>query len=709
VRGVLSAASTSRAAEAPAVGRLLWGAAAVALLLAVLQAITGTGGEPLEVATQSTAIALAGFVCVFRAVADEADRPAWILLAGGVFCLGSLGIVYVLDEDATLEFPSELPPGLLGYPFTLLAWGLLARRRLPGLPRALWLDAAIGGLALGVVGGAFTFLVAFDGGPLSDMEHSQMLYVVADLTLVGVMLVAGVLAGGRRARTLLWLAAGMAILAAVDSIYAIRVGDGSMAFPPALAVAWTLGCLVASAAALMVDDPPARAESRRLSLVAVPVLSTLGALSVPLAVWGDEKFLTWMASLVLVLSVARLAISLIDNQRAEERRRREEQERRAREEAERANRAKTAFLSRMSHEVRTPLNSILGFAQLLVDDVDGSDRESVERILRAGNHLRQLIDDILDLSSIEAGETAIRLEPVDVGGSVDESIGLMEPFARRMNVRLIRRDALEAPPVVLADAQRLKQALLNLLSNAIKYGGRDSEVIVRIEGRADRARIAVIDAGPGISDEHLPKLFTPFERGSARGSGIEGSGLGLALTKNLVEAMGGEIGLETGSGGSIFWVELPVTERAEIAATDGHDLSRSTIAAGSKTVLYIEDHLSNVALVERLLARRDDYELVSATTGRAGLKLAANVAPDVILLDLDLPDIRGEDVLVELRADPVTATIPVIVVSADATAWRQEELARSGAAAYIVKPLQLASFLATLDAVLGRSTAAPPS
>jgi signal transduction histidine kinase/CheY-like chemotaxis protein len=463
--------------------------------------------------------------------------------------------------------------------------------------------------------------------------------------------------------------------------------------------------VLAAAAAVVVDDPPERARIRRLSLVAVPVLSTLGALSVPLALWGQSKFLTWMSSLVLVLSVARLAVSLVDNQRAEERRRREEDERRAREEAERANRAKTAFLSRMSHEVRTPLNSILGFAQLLVDDVDGSDRESVERILRAGNHLRQLIDDILDLSSIEAGETAIRLEPVDVGGAVDESLALMEPLARRNSVRLIRRDALEAPPVALADAQRLKQALLNLISNAIKYGGSDSEVIVRIEGRGDRARVSVIDGGPGISDEHLPKLFTPFERGSARGSGIEGSGLGLALTKNLVDAMGGEIGLETGSGGSIFWVDLPVTDMPQSVGAPGGELSPATANPGSKTVLYIEDHLSNVALVERLLARRDDYELVSATTGRAGLKLAANVAPDLILLDLDLPDIRGEDVLVELRADPGTAAIPVIVVSADATAWRQEELARSGAAAYIVKPLQLASFLATLEGVLGRSAA----
>jgi signal transduction histidine kinase len=595
VQGVLSGSDAGRPGETPVGARLLWLVAAAALALAAVQAITDIGGETGEVAIQSTAVALAACACLARAVVSPLDRPAWILLAAGLVCLGSLGVLYVLDSDATLEFPSELPPGLLGYPLTLLAWGLLARRRLPGLPRALWLDAAIGGLALGAVGGALVYRSALGGGDLTEMEMSQLLYVVIDLALAGVMLTAGVLAGGRRARTLLLLSAGAALLALVDSIYAARLGSGDPTFTSALAWGWTAGCVVAGAAAVVVDDPPARPAIRRLSLITVPVLGTLAALAVPLALWGRSRFLTWVASAALILSVARLAISLVDNQRAEERRRREEEERRAREEAERANRAKTAFLSRMSHEVRTPLNSILGFAQLLVDDLDGSDRESVERILRAGNHLNQLIDDILDLSSIEAGETAIRLEPVDVGHAVDESIVLMEPLARRMKVRLIRRDAPEAPPVVLADAQRLKQTLLNLVSNAIKYGGSDSEVIVRVEGRGDRARISVIDSGPGIPAEHLPKLFTPFERGSARGSGIEGSGLGLALTKNLTEAMGGEISLETGTGGSIFWIDLPLTELAEAAPVEGDELSPGRASAGSKTVLYIEDHLSNVA------------------------------------------------------------------------------------------------------------------
>src|SRR5215213_3002671 len=195
---------------------------------------------------QATAMVLASLACLARAIAAPEDRPAWILVGLGLLCLGSLGIVYVIDEDATLVVPSELPAGLLGYPLTLLAWALLARRRLPGLPRALWLDAAIGGLALGAVGGAVVYTAALGGGELSDMEFSQLLYVVIDLALAGVMLTAGVLAGGRRARTLLLLSAGAALLALVDAIYAARVGSGETTFTSALAWGWTAGCVVAA-------------------------------------------------------------------------------------------------------------------------------------------------------------------------------------------------------------------------------------------------------------------------------------------------------------------------------------------------------------------------------------------------------------------------------------------------------------------------------
>lgn len=682
----------------------IWAVAVAGLVAVVAQALTGAGGEDLQVALIVAVVALAGLACFARALDQRLDRAAWVLLGTGLVGLGSLGLVYVLDDEAALAFPHDLPLGLLGYPLVLGAWALLARRRLPGLPRALWLDAGIGGLAVGVIGGSLVFHLLLGGGTLNDAETSQLIYVVVDLALAGTMFVAGVLAGGRRAKTLLLMAAGAAGLAAVDIVYADHVGHGDLPFSPGLAAGWCGAIVLASAAAAVAEAPPKPRHRGRFSLVSIPVVAPAAALLMPLLDWGESHLLTWLACTAVFLSLARLGISLIDNQRAEERRRRAEDERRAREEAERANRAKTEFLGRMSHEVRTPLNSILGFAQLLVDDVNGQERQSVERILRAGNHLRQLIDDILDLSSIEAGETPITIEPVDLAAALEESAGLMEPFARRSTVRIVRRDAPDAPAFVSADAQRLKQVLLNLISNAIKYGGSDSEVIVRADPAGDRARVSVIDTGSGIAQEHLDKLFTPFERGSARGSGIEGSGLGLALTKNLVESMDGQIGLETGPDGSTFWFLLTIAPGEQNASGTPPE-SEPAALAGASSVLYIEDHASNVALVERLLARRADYELVTAMTGRAGLKLAASVAPDLVLLDLDLPDIPGEDVLAALRADPVTAHIPVVVVSADATSWRQERLLAAGATAYIVKPLQLASFVATLDTVLGRSTA----
>jgi signal transduction histidine kinase/ActR/RegA family two-component response regulator len=692
--------------ESPLIARVVWVASAVVLTAAVAQAASGAGGDTAQVVLLSLSGALAALACLARALHQRHDRMAWVLLAVGLAALGSLGIVYALDDNAALAFVNELKIGLVGYPLTLAAWALLAARRLPGLPRALWLDSAIGGLALAAVGGTIAYYALFVSGGVASEETSQLIYIVADLTLAGTMVVAGVLAGTRRARTLLVLAAGAAGFAAVDFIYGYRLAGGHTAFSPGLAAGWAAALVVAAGAAAIVDAPPEPRPRGRFSLVSIPVLASAMGLTLHVGDWGEDTFLIWLASAVVLLGLVRLAVSLIDNQRAEERRLREREERRAREEAERANREKTAFLGRMSHEVRTPLNSILGFAQLLVDDVDGPERESVERILRAGNHLRQLIDDILDLSSIEAGETAIEIDVVDVSAVIDESVALMEPVARRTNVRIVRRDAPGAPDAVYADAHRMKQAVLNLLSNAVKYGGSDAEVIVRVDGDAQRARVSVIDSGPGIAQEHLEKLFTPFERGSARGSGIEGSGLGLALTKNLVESMNGQIGLDTGRDGSTFWFELPAADLGQVAAGPAAaELAPSAAAEGTRNVLYIEDHLSNIALVERLLARRDDYELVTATTGGAGLKLAATVVPDLVLLDLDLPDMRGEDVLLELRADPATADIPVVVVSADATVWRQEQLTQAGAAAYIVKPLQLASFVATLDAVLGRAGA----
>ena len=355
-----------------------------------------------------------------------------------------------------------------------------------------------------------------------------LVYTILDLALTGLMIVACAFGGWGRANALYALVASWVMTSIGDGIFALSFAHGQ-AVPVSCAIAWTAGGVLIAAAAASEDPQPRTSHEPRWALVTVPVIAALVAIVIPLAD-RDCTLAIALSSLTLVLVVLRLAISLVDNQRAEERRVRDAETRRAREEADRANRAKTEFLSRMSHEVRTPLNSILGFAQLLVDDVDGPERESVERILRAGNHLRRLLDDVLDLSVIEAGQTAITLEPVDLGWAIEESMALLEPLARKRGARVTRRDASNAPSFVRADAQRLKQVLLNLISNAIKYGGESPEVVVRAERRGERAHVSVLDSGPGIASDQVETLWLPFERGPAKGSGIEGSGLGLALT-----------------------------------------------------------------------------------------------------------------------------------------------------------------------------------
>ena len=685
--------------------RFLCGAAAVAAGLAWVQALTGAGGNDAQAVLLTAALGLSVIACLSR-VRDDGAPVAWLCLGIALAAFGYTAVKYATDSSVAGDFPSTADVGALGYGLAAIAFVLFARRELTGLPRALWLDAAIGALALAAVGDVIVHTGIAGGESPDNTATGQLVYLAADLMVAGFVLVAWGMAGFRRSPLVL-LGFGAAAMAVCDAIYTVRIFDGMTEWPPLLAAAWTTSVVAMAAAALLDTRPDAARHLPRWSLVSVPVTATGIAIVIPLLHDDRKDISVYLSMAVLVLSVVRLAVSLVDNQRAEERRRREEEVRREREEAQRANLAKTQFLSRMSHEVRTPLNSILGFAQLLVDDVQGEDRASVDRILRAGNHLRKLLDDVLDLSAIEAGETVVSLEPVDLDPAIEESVALLEPLVRDRGLGIVRRDGEDAPGAVVADEQRLKQVLINLISNAIKYGGSDSEVVVQVDRRGDRARICVIDAGPGIPEEDLPQLFQPFERGRARGSNVEGSGLGLALTKNLVETMNGSIGVETGATGSTFWFTLPTADRVGAKqVTRQLDPVVGDSGESTHTALYIEDHASNITLVERLLSRRGDFELVTAMTGRAGLKLAATVLPDVVLLDLDLPDIRGEDVLAELRFDAATRDIPVIVVSADATARRQEELLREGAAAYVVKPIQLASFMATLDAVVaGRAPA----
>ena len=377
---------------------------------------------------------------------------------------------------------------------------------------------------------------------------------------------------------------------------------------------------------------------------------------------------------------------------------------RARDAAERANVAKTDFLSRVSHEQRTPLNAILGFAQLLErESLPAGQRESVDYILRAGRHLLQLMDEMLDISRIEAGQLHLRVDAVAVDEVVEEALALVRGAAAAAQVDLAAGPPPGRGPAAQADRRRLQQVLLNLLSNAVKYNRRGGQVRVTYEHPTpDRVRVAIRDTGRGLTPAQLARLFTPFERLGAESSGVEGAGLGLAVAKRLTEAMGGTIGVASTPGqGSTFWVDLPVAPAPARAPAGLLTAPRAALSGPARHVLYVEDDNSNRALVRRMLRARPDVRLHTTRRGRTGLARARAEHPDLILLDLALPDVAGLTVLQRLRADPATAGIPVVVLSADATPGTIGALRAAGADAYLTKPVLLPDLLRVLAATLG--------
>ncbi len=381
----------------------------------------------------------------------------------------------------------------------------------------------------------------------------------------------------------------------------------------------------------------------------------------------------------------------------------------AKNEAERANKAKSEFLSRMSHELRTPMNAILGFAQVLeMERLDPRHRRFVEEIHRAGDHLLRLIDDLLDISRIEAGKVTVAVQPTPLHAVVAEALQIVQPLLARRGLTLKDLCQASAHVHVMADPVRLRQILVNLLSNAAKYN-RDGGAVAldcRPAG-ARRIRMVVIDTGPGIAPHRLPRLFEPFERLGAESTAVEGTGIGLALSRQLAQLMGAELGVESTLGvGSTFWIDLPA---AEAAPQRGEDTARAPRAAeGEATVLYVEDNLANLRVVEALLGLRPGLRMLSAADGEDGLRIARRERPDVIVLDIHLPALDGYAILALLRADPATRAIPVIALSADAMPGDIERGLQAGFEHYLTKPVRADQLNAAIESGLRRRGAARP-
>jgi len=383
---------------------------------------------------------------------------------------------------------------------------------------------------------------------------------------------------------------------------------------------------------------------------------------------------------------------------------------RARTAAEKANLAKSNFLSSMSHELRSPLNAILGFAQLINSDSPPptpSQTASIDQILHAGWYLLELINEILDLAQIESGRLALSLEPTSLPEVMFECQAMIEPQGQKRGIEMTFPQ-FDVPCFVDADRTRLKQVLINLLSNAIKYNQANGTVVVDADcdgTTPKRVRVSIRDTGAGLPPDMLVQLFQPFNRLGQERSSEEGTGIGLVMSKRLVELMGGEIGVESTAGsGSVFWFELNSAAAPQLAVDRAEPAANPRVQAQHgaplRTLLYVEDNPANLTLIEQLVARRPDMRLLSAKDGNLGIQLARANRPDVILMDINLPGIGGIEALRILRADPATAHIPVVALSANAMPRDIEKGLQAGFFRYLTKPIKVDEFMQTLDVAL---------
>jgi len=371
----------------------------------------------------------------------------------------------------------------------------------------------------------------------------------------------------------------------------------------------------------------------------------------------------------------------------------------AREIADKANKAKSEFLSSMSHELRTPMNAILGFAQMLdynpKEPLTTAQKKSVDHILKGGQHLLELINEVLDLAKIESGKMEMSIEDVSIRNVLDECLSLVQTMAENQGIEIIVAEGFDKPVVIRSDYTRARQALLNLISNAVKYNRENGKIVLNCYVATNgMLRISVTDTGEGISKDKLDELFQPFSRLGAENTEIEGTGIGLVITKQIIESMGGRIDVESEIGkGTTFWIELPVSESGQAKDLEAKMIEEQgapkQLSNVNGTILYVEDNPANLNLMEMIVERTEGLSMISAHNAELGLELAVNKKPQMIILDINLPGMDGFAALKKLQKMESTKNIPVIALSANAMNKDIRKGLDAGFKQYLTKPIKI--------------------